>query len=658
MNRILLVAPPRGTLFTTRLENAGSSGVKLPRVFIPPLELATLAALTPPEFEVDIWDEGIRGAIRKRSDLPKCYDLIGITGYVLHKAWALRFAEKAEQWEIPIVIGGPGVSSWPEAAIGKFDSVFVGEAEFTWPQFLKDWTEGNPQPEYRQVQRPNINDSPAPKWSGIDHMSEDYAAGAVQTTRGCPFDCEFCDVIYLFGRQPRHKAVETVLAEITELHNRGMSSVFFCDDNFIGRPSYAKELLRALIPLNNSFERPMRFLTQLTINLACDDEMLELMADANFDEVCVGLESPREASLREANKPQNYRTNMVEDIHKIQSYGILVRGNMIVGFDSDDEKVFDEIHDFVKDAGILNPLINILKAPNGTPTQARFERDGRLVDIDPDICADDLEMFSGSRALTNIIPKQMSRVELLEHTLQLLEKMHSWDVFRHCAKKVITNFKYVPKVKKAPPDPNQTKRIRAAMQTLTPEATALVMDVLADVRRKAPWMMERMAAAMFRFGGNLLGSAALRESLKKQIAAESADDFKLRILRLPTTIPPSFKTEVQKSAFPYTVKRLSAELLDKRDVPEALIRVWKDFFIRWGATFEKIEDYHNEHLRELCDRTVEWGDAGQFKCARGFVRTDGLSTVEMRRLAGEVLSFVERDLRGKQRREVVQLKVG
>ena len=140
----------------------------------------------------------------------------------------------------PVLIGGPGVSGAPDRCRGLFDVVFIGEAEFTWPQFLQDWEQDKHRSEYRQVERPDVQQSPAPCWADFPEMAKDYLLAPVQTTRGCPFDCEFCDVIHLFGRQSRHKRVEIVLEEVANLERLGMRKVFFCDDNFIGEPKYAR----------------------------------------------------------------------------------------------------------------------------------------------------------------------------------------------------------------------------------------------------------------------------------------------------------------------------------------------------------------------------------------------------------------------------------
>ncbi len=653
MKRILLVSPRRGSDFASNDIPRPAHAEGLPRALMPPLDLATIKALTPQGFEVDIWDESVQPHIDEQTDLGKDYDAIGVTGYMTHLPWAIRLAEVARKKGLLSAIGGPGVSGSPDKCRGVFDVVFIGEAELTWPQFLEDWTAGRHRSEYRQVQRPDVASSPAPNWEGFSSMSKDYLMGAVQTTRGCPFDCEFCDVIHLFGRQPRHKPVETILQEVAALEKRGMRMIFFCDDNFIGRPKYAKDLLKALIPLNNSFERPMGFTTQLTVNVAEDDELLELLADANFHWVLIGIESPREASLREANKPQNYKTNLVDSLRRIQSYGVLIKGNMIVGFDHDDERIFDETYAFLLKSGVVNVGVSMLHAYPGTPLLARLQKAGRVVDLGDDFITDVM------RPLTNIVPLQMSRVELFRGYKSLMQRLRSWDFFDQCAKDILGNLRRPPNVpRKAPPDPARLELLRRAIDTLDEKGKSVVTGVLQAVWQRAPMMMERMVSTLFRFGGNVAAFPRIASWLDARIEVESSPDFVPQILRTPPPIPPGFKTLVHKEAFPKTYDWLLAGLADRRLVAEGLLQVWKSFVIRWGATdFTGFEDYHLEHLRELCTRTIELGNSGQLGAARVNAEVDGLSGVQLRRLAGEILVSVEQDLRGVSEASVVPLVV-
>ena len=301
MHNILLIAPNFESDFAIVREML-SPGKDAVRSAMVPLQHATLAAMTPDGFDVDIWDEGCRGVITEKTQFSKKYDLVGVTGYMAHIPRAIELAQIFHKRRIPIVIGGPGVSGAPETCREIFDVLFLGEGELTWPRFLNDWKNGTHLKEYRQVERIDMSVSPAPRWDSIAKDIPRYEIAAVQTTRGCPFDCEFCDVIYLFGRKPRHKPVEHVIQEIVTLQKLGAMRIFLCDDDFVGDPKYAKQLLRALIPVNNSFSIPLAYTTQATIDAANDEELLELMADCNFYQLHIGIETPREDSLREAHK--------------------------------------------------------------------------------------------------------------------------------------------------------------------------------------------------------------------------------------------------------------------------------------------------------------------------------------------------------------------
>src|SRR6185295_18699781 len=213
--------------------------------------------------------------------------------------------------------GGPGASSAPKEYQAHFDVVFSGEVEVSWPQFLRDWDAGAPQPVYHQIDKPELDTSPPPRWDSIKDTMKHYHLGAVQTTRGCPFDCEFCDVIYLFGRTQRHKPIENVIQEVRNLEKLGARRIMFTDDEFVGDPRYAKALLDQLIPLNNSFATPLAYHTQFTLTLSHREELLERMADANFWYGVVGIESFNEASLLETNKTQNTHGDIVTNCRKI-----------------------------------------------------------------------------------------------------------------------------------------------------------------------------------------------------------------------------------------------------------------------------------------------------------------------------------------------------
>jgi radical SAM superfamily enzyme YgiQ (UPF0313 family) len=229
------------------------------------------------------------------------------------------------------------------------------------------WSAGRHSSEYRQIERPDLSCSPVPRWEKVRQLATAYAIVGIQTTRGCPYDCQFCHVIHLFGRKPRHKPLAAVLEEIRAVARLGVKQVSLSDDNFVGDLRYAKDLLRELVPLNNSFARPLGFSTQITINHARDEELLRLMAEANFKQLYIGIETPRRARLEEVHKFQNTRRDMVEDVRRIQSYGIFVKAMMMVGFDNDDPTIFDELYGFMEASSVTHFRFSMLHAYPGTP---------------------------------------------------------------------------------------------------------------------------------------------------------------------------------------------------------------------------------------------------------------------------------------------------
>jgi len=247
-----------------------------------------------------------------------------------------------------------------------------------------------------------------------------YRAMTIQFARGCPFSCEFCDIIVVYGRRPRAKAVDQVMAEVAECHRLGVRNVFIVDDNFIGNRKLAKELLRAMVRWSREHDYPIAFNTEVSLNVAQDDELLALLHDANFTTVFIGVESPRKASLRETRKTQNIRGDLVENIRKVQSHGIDVQAGMIVGFDNDDASIFQEQLEFIQAARIPVSMTGMLQAMPKTPLHARVAKEGRLV----------AESTGDQFVFSNIIPKQMTRAELYRGYRWLTTQLYDFRNFR------------------------------------------------------------------------------------------------------------------------------------------------------------------------------------------------------------------------------------
>ena len=303
----------------------------------------------------------------------------------------------------------------------------MGEAEYTWPRFLRDHATGRWLAEYRQDDKPSMLDSPVPRF---DLLKVDrYRTLTIQFARGCPYSCDFCDIIVMYGRRPRTKSVAQVLAEVSVIHGLGICNIFVVDDNFIGNKREAKALLAALAYWQRRRDYPIEFMTEVSLNVAQDDELLTLMKEANFATVFVGIESPRAASLAESNKAQNMREDLLTAVHGIQAASIQVMAGMIDGFDSDDASIFEEQFRFIQDARIPISMTGMLNAMPRTPLHARLKAAGRLI----------AESVGDQFVFTNIVPRGMSRLELYEGYRRLLGRLYAYRTYRRRAMALILN---------------------------------------------------------------------------------------------------------------------------------------------------------------------------------------------------------------------------
>jgi radical SAM superfamily enzyme YgiQ (UPF0313 family) len=383
------------------------------RCVFPNLSLPTVAALTPSEHEVVLCDENVEDV-----DFDIDADIVGITGYVVHKRRIFEIAAEFRRRGKLVVAGGPFATLCPEELAGRVDVVFVGEAEYTWPRFLREYATGGWDAEYVQDDKPSMLDSPVPRF---DLLKVDrYRTLTIQFARGCPYSCDFCDIIVMYGRRPRTKSVPQVLAEVSAIHRLGVTNIFVVDDNFIGNKREAKALLSALASWQQERGYPIEFMTEVSLNIAQDDELLALMKRAHFATVFVGIESPRAASLAESNKAQNMREDILTAVHRIQAAGIQVMAGMIVGFDSDDAQIFDEQFRFIQDARIPISMTGMLNAVPRTPLHARLKEAGRLI----------AESVGDQFVFTNIVPHGMSRLELYEGYRRLLGRLYAYRNYR------------------------------------------------------------------------------------------------------------------------------------------------------------------------------------------------------------------------------------
>ncbi|MBW2040374.1 MAG: DUF4070 domain-containing protein, partial [Deltaproteobacteria bacterium] len=341
----------------------------------PPLGLVTVAALLPQTWKRRLVDLNVD--VLKDEDI-RWADYIFISAMAVQEASVREIVKKVKVLGKKVVAGGPLFTISPDR-FPDIDHLVLNEAEATLSSFIEDVNRGEAKPMYTSAEWPDITSSPTPEWDLLDMRK--YAAMCVQYCRGCPFDCEFCDIGLLNGKRPRTKTKAQVLAEIEGLYQRGWKgTVFFVDDNFIGKPRKLKEeLLPALIRWVEEKRYPFSFLTEASVNLADDEELMELMVRAGFDAVFVGIESPEEESLTECHKVQNKDRDLTAAIKKMQRFGLQVLGGFIVGFDSDHPITFQKQVDFIQQSGIVTAMVGLLNAPKGTKLYERLQQEGRIL---------------------------------------------------------------------------------------------------------------------------------------------------------------------------------------------------------------------------------------------------------------------------------------
>ncbi|MFL6798550.1 MAG: radical SAM protein [Xanthobacteraceae bacterium] len=384
------------------------------RANMPVAALPLLAALTPAEHEVTLIDENV-----ETIDFARCAraDIVGVTGMIVQRHRMREILTELKRRQVYTVVGGPWITVSEGYFDGLADVVFLGEAEETWPRFLADWQEGRAARRYQQSEKTDMTRVPPPRLDLL--KTQHYAFGSIQFSRGCPFTCEFCDIIVMFGRRPRLKTAAQIIAELEVLRAHDQIHVFIVDDNLIGNKKAIKGVLRELVAWQRANGYPIVFTTEASIDLADDEELMGLMVDANITCVFVGIESPNEASLRETRKLQNVRPGgtMIEKVHRIQLAGMEVFAGMIVGFDNDDETAFEAHRNFIEAARINIANVGMLSAIPSTPLHARLAAANRLDLADPPAYG------------TNVVPLQMSREALSNGYVQLMAQLYEPQAF-------------------------------------------------------------------------------------------------------------------------------------------------------------------------------------------------------------------------------------
>ena len=379
---------------------------------LPPLGLLTVAAMLPREWDMKLVDMNVSTLTDK--DI-QWADYVFVSAMTVHRTSVIDVIARCNKLGIKVVAGGPLFTSAHEEFSGV-DHFLLGEAEVTMPLFLSDLASGAAKPLYVADQKADISQTPLPMWSLLN--MKHYSSMSVQYSRGCPFDCDFCNVTVLYGHNPRTKGKAQMINELDVLFRYGWrGAVFMVDDNFVGNKKKLKgEILPAVIEWSKEKKNAFNFNTQASINLADDEEMMSLMRDANFDRVFIGIETIDENSLAECKKHQNQSRDMVDSVQKIQRHGMEVQGGFIVGFDSDDPgSIFRNQINFIQKSGIVTAMVGVLNAPIGTHLYQRMKQEHRLLS---DMSGDNTD---GS---TNIVPK-MNRDTLIKGYRSIIDNIYS-----------------------------------------------------------------------------------------------------------------------------------------------------------------------------------------------------------------------------------------
>ena len=341
----------------------------------PPLGLVTVAAMLPPSWQVRLVDLNL-GALREKDLL--WADLVFLTGMDIQRRSFEKVVQSCSQLGVRVVAGGPLVTTHHDT-VTDVDHLVLGEAEETLPPFLADLEAGRAQPIYRSGAFPDIATSPVPRWDLLDLRK--YAVMNVQYSRGCPYNCEFCTIPQLNGRHPRTKSWPQLRTELDALHGRGWrGNVFIVDDNFIGnRRKLRSDILPALGEWSRGRRHPFSLTTEVSIDLADDEELVRLMVAAGFENVFIGIETPNDESLAECGKNQNRRRDLLESVRGLQRQGLQVSAGFILGFDHDPPEIFQRLAGFIQQSGIVTAMVGLLNAPRGTRLFERLKAEKRLV---------------------------------------------------------------------------------------------------------------------------------------------------------------------------------------------------------------------------------------------------------------------------------------
>jgi radical SAM superfamily enzyme YgiQ (UPF0313 family) len=392
----------------------------------PPLGLATIAAMLPKEWSKRLIDLNVRDLQQKDLDWA---DYVFIGAMNVQRKSAIEIITRCKASNKKIVAGGP-LFTQEYDHFEQVDYFVLNEAEITLAPFLADLEQGKPQHLYRSDDYADLQLTPVPMWEIVD--IKNYDSMAIQFSRGCPFNCDFCNVTALLGHRPRMKTAHQLIAELDKIYSLGWRrNIFMVDDNFIGNKKILKqEILPAIIEWRKN-KSGINFITEASINLADDEELMNLMTKAGFISVFIGIETPDDESLEECHKTQNRNRNLVESIKRMQRAGLHAMGGFIVGFDSDTSTIFQRQIDFIQKSGIVTAMVGLLQAPYGTGLYKRMQAEGRL-----------LSEMSGDNAdgSTNIIPK-MDITLLKKGYREILDQIYSPKLFYERVKSFLEEYR-------------------------------------------------------------------------------------------------------------------------------------------------------------------------------------------------------------------------
>ncbi len=402
--------------------------------------LPTVAALTPTDkFDISMIDESIEPL---NFDYP--YDLVGITGFPTQLGRAREVAEEFRKRGVPVICGGPAASVSPERWRDFADVLIIGEAERIWPEFLKDFLAGDYKDEYREMEKFDLDISPVPNYSYLSKKTKkQFMMGIVQTSRGCPFDCEFCNVVVYVGHKMRYKPVATIMKEVQQIYDMGIRIIALADDNFPAGRKKAKEILRALRDWNWKQKSPVSFFSQFSIDTAQDEEFMELSAEAGLSRMVVGIETSNAASLKETGKTQNLKRSMHDDIKTFNQHGFVIATGCLVGFDNDDLSIFQHQFDFFMQTGIPGVHVYPLQALDGTRLKTRLIKEGRYIDWEKGTNKD--AKYSNVHNTFTVIPKQMTNEQLTQGIYWLAWNLYKTENFIKRVQILFDDFESSPK---------------------------------------------------------------------------------------------------------------------------------------------------------------------------------------------------------------------